>query len=188
MQIVERELKELIPYENNPRHNENAVEAVANSIREFGFKVPVIVDKNDVIVCGHTRVKAAERLGMRTVPVISADDLTDEQIKAFRLADNKTAELAEWDLSMLDAELAELQGFEMSRFGFEDIEEPNPSEIDREIENKNPVTIRIIFDKKADMQKVEADLRECLDSIDGVRVSVSGGIVGDADEVDDCNT
>lgn len=118
MQIIEKRLTDLIPYENNPRRNEQAVEAVANSIREFGFKVPIIVDKDNVIVAGHTRAKAAERLGLEKVPVVIADDLTEDQIKAFRLADNKTAELAGWDFPKLEEELAEL-GMDMEQFGFE---------------------------------------------------------------------
>ena len=118
MQIKEMKIGDLVPYENNPRHNENAVDAVAESIRRFGFKVPIIVDKDNVIVAGHTRLKAAEKLGLETVPVIMADDLTDEQIKAFRLADNKTGELAEWDFELLKEELHEIKGIDMSEFGF----------------------------------------------------------------------
>ena len=81
MEIITKKISEIIPYENNPRKNDDAVEYVANSIKEFGFKVPVIIDKNNVIVAGHTRVKAAERLGIEEIPCIMADDLTDEQIK-----------------------------------------------------------------------------------------------------------
>lgn len=97
--------KKLIPYENNPRLNDQAVEAVKASIEEFGFKVPIVIDKDNVIVCGHTRQKAAIQLRMREVPCVVADDLTDEQIRAFRLADNKTAELAEWDFDLLNEEI-----------------------------------------------------------------------------------
>ena len=96
MQIMEMNVEELKPYENNPRNNDDAVEAVAASIREFGFKVPIIIDENGVIIAGHTRLKAAQRLGMEKVPVIQADDLTEQQVRAFRLADNKVAELATW--------------------------------------------------------------------------------------------
>lgn len=112
-------------YENNPRNNDKAVDKVAESIREFGFKVPVIIDKDNVIVTGHTRVKAARKLGLETVPCIVADDLTPEQIKAFRLADNKVAELATWNEDKLYAELLELQtlDFNIESFGFE-IKEP----------------------------------------------------------------
>ena len=118
MQIHDISISQLREYENNPRNNDNAVDAVAESIRKFGFKVPVVVDSDNVIVCGHTRVKAARKLGMETVPCIIADDLTPEQIKAFRLADNKTGELAGWDFAKLEEELAELDGFDMSAFGF----------------------------------------------------------------------
>ena len=124
MQIKEIKLNELKEYENNPRNNDEAAEAVAESIKQFGFKVPIIIDSNNVIVAGHTRLKAAKQLGLKTAPCIIADDLTPEQIKAFRLADNKTAELAEWDFEALEKELEELTAFDvdMSLFGF-DIEE-----------------------------------------------------------------
>lgn len=115
MQIIERKVEELVPYENNPRNNKDAVEYVANSIKEFGFKVPIIIDKDNVIVAGHTRLLAAKRLGLENVPCIIADDLTEEQIKAFRLADNKVSEYATWDIEKLELELEELE-FEMTDF------------------------------------------------------------------------
>ena len=120
MRIKNKKLTELTPYAHNPRINDAAVEAVANSIREFGFLVPVVVDKNNTIVAGHTRLKAAQALGLATVPTIDAGHLTAKQIKAFRLADNKTAELAEWDFDKLKAELESLPDFDMSMFGFDD--------------------------------------------------------------------
>ena len=119
MQIKEIEISKLKEYENNPRNNEEAVEAVANSINEFGFKVPIIIDKNNTIIAGHTRLLAAKRLKLNTVPVIVADDLTEEQIKAFRLVDNKTAEIAEWDFQKLEKELQALKEIDMSLFGFD---------------------------------------------------------------------
>lgn len=111
-------ITELKPYPNNPRKNDHAVDAVAASIREFGFKVPLVIDKDGVIVAGHTRYKAAQKLGLKELPCIVADDLTDDQIKAFRLADNKTAELAEWDFDLLNIELDDID-LDMSQFGFE---------------------------------------------------------------------
>lgn len=131
MQIVEKELHELREYGNNPRNNENAVAAVAASIKEFGFKVPLVIDSAGVIICGHTRAKAAAKLGLQTVPCVIADDLTEEQIRAFRLADNKTAELAEWDFDKLDAELEALAETEidMEAFGFDAFEMDDPQEI-----------------------------------------------------------
>ena len=95
---------ELIPYANNPRNNDEAVDYVANSIKEFGFKVPCVIDNEKNVVCGHTRLKAAKKLGIKEVPCIIADDLTEEQIKAFRLSDNKVGELAEWNFNLLDEE------------------------------------------------------------------------------------
>lgn len=111
IEIVMRKIGELKPYENNPRHNDMAVDAVAASIQQFGFKNPVIIDKDGVIVAGHTRYKAAKKLGITDIPCISADDLSDEQIKAFRLADNKTAELAEWDEDLLGKEMQDVKRF-----------------------------------------------------------------------------
>lgn len=118
MQIYDKRLNEIKPYENNPRHNDNAVDAVANSIREFGFKVPIVVDSEGVIVAGHTRYKAAKKLGLKTVPCIVADDLNEEQINAFRLADNKAGEIATWDLDALKVELDNIGEIDMSEFGF----------------------------------------------------------------------
>lgn len=124
MQITRKNVSELKEYENNPRENNHAVEAVANSIREFGFKVPIIVDENNIIIAGHTRYKAAISLGLEEVPCIVASDLTPEQVKAFRLADNKVGELATWDLEKLRLELENIEGLDMSLFGFEIEDEP----------------------------------------------------------------
>lgn len=122
MEIKEIKVCDLKEYENNPRHNDEAVEAVAESIKQYGFKVPIILDRNGVIVAGHTRKRAAEKLGLDTIPCYIAADLTPEQIKAFRLADNKTGELATWDFEKLEKELAELTAFDvdMSAFGFDE--------------------------------------------------------------------
>jgi len=120
-----KKVSELKEYENNPRNNEAAIDAVAKSIEEFGFKVPIVITKEDVIIAGHTRLKASLKLGLATVPCIVADDLTEGQIKAFRLADNKTAELASWDFSKLESELASIE-MDMSQFGFEDLESDVP--------------------------------------------------------------
>ena len=145
MEINYIPLSEIRPYEKNPRKNDEAVKYVANSIKEFGFKVPVVLDSNKVIVCGHTRWKAAKQLGIDPVPCIIANDLSEEKIKAFRLADNKTAEMAEWDETLLTMELKELQdsfSFDMSQFGFMeqlDPDEPtgNDDDFDSEQEAEN---------------------------------------------------
>lgn len=118
MQIVNKSIDEIKEYENNPRNNDNAVEYVANSIKEFGFKVPIVIDKNNIIVAGHTRYKASKLIGITEIPCIIADDLTDEQIKAFRLVDNKSAEYATWDMALLNMELESLQDFDMEMFDF----------------------------------------------------------------------
>lgn len=118
MEIVNRRLKDIRPYENNPRDNEAAVEYVKNSIEKFGFRVPVVVDKDGVIVCGHTRYKAAQLLGLLEVPCVVAEDLTEEQIRAFRLVDNKTQELAEWDWQKIGEELDAIDGIDMKLMGF----------------------------------------------------------------------
>ena len=118
MQIIEKELSWLKPYANNPRDNESAVEPVAKSIKEFGFKVPIVATSDGEIINGHTRFKASKRLGLEKVPVIIADDLTDEQIKAFRLADNKVSEFSKWNEDKLRDELKQLE-MDMAEFGFE---------------------------------------------------------------------
>ena len=119
MQIVEKELSWLKPYANNPRDNASAVEPVANSIKEFGFKVPIVATSDGEIINGHTRFKASKLLGLEKVPVIIADDLTDEQVRAFRLADNKVGEIADWDSEKLTLELMNLDEEYMAKFGFE---------------------------------------------------------------------
>ena len=125
--IVYKKVDELVPYENNPRNNDGAVDAVANSIKEFGFKVPVVIDAENNVVAGHTRIKACKKLGIEEVPCIVAGDLDEEQVKAFRLADNKVGELATWDLDKLNIELDELKGIgiDMSSYGFLETEDVN---------------------------------------------------------------
>lgn len=135
MQIINKTLTELTPYQNNPRKNDAAVDKVAASIAEFGFKVPVVIDKNGIIVAGHTRYKAAQKLGMSEIPCIVADDLTEEQIKAFRLADNKIGEFAEWDFDLLDEELQDITDIDMSEFGFDDSDIPEVDDEPDEFED-----------------------------------------------------
>ena len=118
MEIINKKVTDLIPYENNPRRNEQAIEYVAKSIKEFGFKVPIVIDKNNVIVTGHTRLEASKRLGLKEVPCIMADDLTEDQIKAFRLADNKVSEFSKWDNDLLQIELDDID-IDMEEFGFD---------------------------------------------------------------------
>lgn len=112
-------IKSVKPYPGNPRHNKDAVDKVAASLKEFGFRQPIVVDKDNVIIVGHTRLLAAKKLKMSKVPVLVADDLTEEQVKAYRLADNKTAEFAEWDIDKLVAELDGIVDIDMEQFGFD---------------------------------------------------------------------
>ena len=119
VKAVMTSIDDICPYENNPRRNDKAVDAVANSIRDFGFKNPIIVDKNNVIISGHTRRLAAIKLGLKEVPVIVGDDLTDEQVRAFRLADNRVAELAVWDEDLLREEMAKAIDMDLTDYGFD---------------------------------------------------------------------
>ena len=123
MNVREIKISEITPYENNPRNNDEAVESVANSIKEFGFKQPIVLDRDNVIVIGHTRYKASILLGLEVVPCIFADDLSDDQIKALRLADNKTGEIATWDFEKLDLEIDSIE-LDLEPFGFEFEDEP----------------------------------------------------------------
>lgn len=162
MQIVMKKCADLIPYEKNPRKNDGAVPAVAASIEEFGFKVPIVIDKDGVIVAGHTRLKAAKKLGMAEVPCIIADDLTPEQVKAFRLADNKTGELADWDFGLLDDELAELGAFDMTAFGFEEQpEDPNEAVEDDYDEEREEIQARV---KRGDAWELGGHILVCGDA------------------------
>ena len=122
-----RDINLIVPYEKNPRINDGAVDAVAASLETFGFRQPIVVDKDGVIIAGHTRLKAAQKLGLKKVPVHVATDLSPEQVKAYRIADNKTGELAEWDLEILPIELSELRdaGFDMSLLAFDEKELAN---------------------------------------------------------------
>ena len=144
MKITELDINEIIPYANNPRNNAAAIDAVAASIREFGFKVPVVIDRNNILITGHTRLEAAKKLGLEKIPAIRAADLTEAQVKAYRLADNKVGEIATWDDSALAAELQALDDldFDMSEFGFseDDLGDNTDDIADPEIpENPDPI-------------------------------------------------
>lgn len=170
MDIVNRRLAEIHPYENNPRFNDDAVDAVAASIQEFGFKVPIVLDSEGVIVAGHTRWKAALKLQLETVPCVVADDLSPEQIKAFRLADNKVAELAYWNEEALAKELEEIADIDMSAFGFDGEESDLGDEMEDdtytaavnipqyEVTGKKPTIAEMLDTEKADtlIAKIQA--------------------------------
>lgn len=120
VELVYREIDELKNYEFNPRNNEPAIESVANSIKTFGFLIPVVIGAGDVIAAGHTRVAAAKLLGMYEVPTIKAEHLSDEELAAFRVIDNKVAELARWDFDLLSGEIGKIQssGLTLTEFGW----------------------------------------------------------------------
>lgn len=134
MVIESVKIKDIKPYENNPRINEESAKLVANSIKEFGFKVPLVLDKDNIIVCGHTRYKAANILNLKEVPCVMATDLTEEQIKAYRLADNKVAEFSEWDMDLLELEMDDILNIDMLEFGFESEEEQEEIKEEKELE------------------------------------------------------
>lgn len=145
MKIIDLKIDVLKPYDKNPRKNKEAVKYVAESIKEFGFKQPIVIDKNNVIVCGHTRLLAAKQLGLKEVPCILADDLTEEQINAYRLVDNKTNEFAEWDNELLKEELFKLPSLNMKLFGFE--EEQKEEQIAEEDNYEEPEQLEPIVKK-----------------------------------------
>ena len=150
MEIINVNISEIVPYENNPRKNDKAVDIVAKSIKEFGFLVPIILDNKNIVVAGHTRLKAAYKLGLTEVPCIYAEGLNDKQIKAFRIMDNKSSEYASWDLEMLKTELQELKGLdldlELTGFGEVELNKLLPDET-KEEELPNPQVPKYIVTK-----------------------------------------
>lgn len=163
MNVQEIKLKDIKPYEKNPRKNDDAVPYVAESIKQFGFKVPIVIGKDNVIVCGHTRYKAAQKLGLKTVPCVIADDLTEEQIKAYRLADNKVSELAEWNIDLLGEELDEIFDIDMSDFGF-DLSEDEEEETEI-IEDEVPEEVEPVA-KMGDIWQLGRHRLMCGNSLD----------------------
>lgn len=165
MKIIDKSVRDLKPYpQNAKKHPDNQVEFIANSIREFGFRQPLVIDKDGVVVIGHGRLLAAKKLGLETVPCILADDLTDAQIKALRLADNKTNE-SEWDLEPLNIELSELMlDYDMSQFGFidENALPPIPDNLDADTgyDEKAPLAIKLTFPNYTAYSMYEGELKE----------------------------
>lgn len=170
MEILDIKLEDLKPYKNNPRINDHAVPAVAKSIQEFGFKVPIVIDHDNVIIAGHTRYKAAHLLGLDTVPCIIASDLSDAQVAAFRLADNKVGELANWDTDLLEIELSSITDFDMCDFGFDFSEAHEQREIieddydfDKEVEPRA---------KRGELWQLGRHRLMCGDSINQADISI----------------
>lgn len=153
MDIVYKKLTEIKPYEKNPRQNDDAVQYVAESIKEFGFKVPIVIDKNNVIVAGHTRYKASQELGLEEVPCIIADDLTDEQVKAFRVADNKTSDYSLWDNKLLLEELDSISEDLFTGFDLGEIFDKTVDDSNIEItldENTAGLVYKITFESQSE--------------------------------------
>ncbi len=149
MNIIIKKTDDIKEYENNPRKNDDAVEYVANSIDEFGFRVPIVVDADGVIVCGHTRLKAAKSLGYEEVPCVVADELTEEQIRAFRLVDNKTQELAEWDWNIIFEELGSIENIDMTKMGFMDFLDEDKGELkERKINGGEEIDLESFADEE----------------------------------------
>jgi len=150
MNILNIDIDKIIPYVNNPRNNEGAIDKVASSIREFGFKVPIVIDENNVVITGHTRLLASKKLGLKTVPCVIADDLTEAQIKAFRIADNKVSEYSTWDMELLQIELEALSemDIDLELTGFNEIEcmemlediMPNTDDYDVDVDDYDEVS------------------------------------------------
>lgn len=151
LKIEEKRLDEIKPYENNPRDNDNAVDAVAESIKEFGFRVPILLDKNGVIVSGHTRLKAAEKLKLEKVPCIVLNELTESNIRQLRIVDNKSAELAKWDFAALADELDGIQEINMDAFGFAAFNETmEPTEVTSSLDEGEEVDLEEFDDEHFD--------------------------------------
>ena len=155
--LIYKNTDDIIPYKGNPRNNKAAVDKVAKSIEEFGFNVPIVIDENDIVVTGHTRLLASKKLGLNKVPTIVVSDLTNEQVQAFRIADNKVSEFSEWNEDLLMQELSEIEGIDMSIFGFDDLEEVLE---EAEEDDEGPKTIYL--DEK-DIIAIECDSEEELE-------------------------
>lgn len=162
------DINSIKPYKKNPRKNEEAIPYVMESIKQFGFKNPVILDKGNVIICGHTRIESAKRLGITEIPCIYADDLTDEQIKAFRLADNKVAEISEWDIDLLDTELDDILNIDMSDFGFDlDLEDEFNEEDLEDERKKEKVNVSIVLNSYQDYEIIKERIENLTDEVNG---------------------
>lgn len=172
MEIVLKKLDELKPYAKNPRINDDAVEYVMNSIKEFGFKVPLVIDKNGVIVTGHTRYKASQKLGLKEVPCIVANDLTDKQLQAFRIADNKVSDYSIWDNKLLLDELEDINfeiftGFDVSDL-FEDIKDLNElDEKDTEVIDDNDDGVVYVIQFKTQNKELMEEIKELINGTEG---------------------
>lgn len=164
MNIVVKNVKELKPYDKNPRKNKKAIDKVSESIKMFGFKVPIVIDNNNVVITGHTRLEACKKLSLSKVPCIIADDLTDEQIRAFRIADNRVSEYSDWDFDLLNSELATIENLDLSFLDFENIDDIFSDDIPMDTYETKPYTkehFLLTFDRND-----EEGIRTLLDFIE----------------------
>lgn len=161
MEIISKRLNDLKPYENNPRKNDEAVDALAESIKEFGFRVPLIISKDGTIISGHTRYKAAKKLDLDRVPCIVADELNEDEVKQFRIVDNKTQELAKWDFAALAEELENIKAINMDVFGFAAFSEDaaEPEEITSSLSEGEEVDLDDFDDDQFDHECPECGFR-----------------------------
>lgn len=155
MQVKKVSIDKIKPYANNPRNNNDGVDAVAESIKEFGWQQPIVVDKDNIIIVGHTRYKAAEKLGLKSVPIVVADNLSPEQVKAYRLADNKTGELTDWNDKLLQSELDGITNIDMADFGF-DFEKDEDEDLS--VEPQYPVSNHLGLENNYIVLKFETDI------------------------------
>ena len=158
---------ELHPYPLNAKiHTPEQVKRIAESIKQFGFKQPIVIDRDNVVIIGHGRLFAAKELMLDSVPVVRADDLTEDQVKALRLADNKTNE-SEWDFGKLEEELAALDiaGIDMDQFGFADSEVDFPENLDAEEETEHKIHVKLTFPDYQSFSPHEDEIKQFADSI-----------------------
>lgn len=164
MEVRNMNIDDIKPYNNNPRDNDNAVESTANSIKEFGWQQPIVVDKDMVIIVGHTRYKAAKKLGYKEVPVVVASNLNKEQVRAYRLADNKTGELADWDLSLLDEEFEAIIDIDMSDYGFNfddtEVDDIDVSDKDLSETFNEKYELKVTCDNESQLEELYNELTE----------------------------
>lgn len=156
MNLVKKDINEIFPYANNPRKNNNAVDAVAESIRQCGYIAPIIVDENGVILAGHTRYKALKKLGRDWAEVIVKDGLTEEQKKKYRLLDNKTGELASWDIDLLSNEIEGLDfdglslGWDVYRISDKELDDLMNEEVEMRSKKKTMVVVETETNEEAE--------------------------------------
>lgn len=181
MKVQHLPIDKIHPYENNPRNNEKAIEYVANSIKEFGWQQPIVVDKEGVIVVGHTRYEAAKVLGMDEIPVVVAEGLTDEQVRAYRLADNKTGEQATWDWEKLNFELEDIDwgDFDMEDFGFSALDIYDETDVSSEYESLSKEELDQYSETGAESLKSYNVIICCLDEFEKEFVKQLLGVEGE---------